>query len=387
VAPALAQSEPPKWDAAIVPEVHYSSWNGSRGYPSGVTLTPGSGSQIYAPTTVQLISPTTNDFKVNLSGKFGYVWSQQTTSGQSGEVSTMTDTTAVGTVTYVGVNGVQPYVSLALNLPTGRSALYGSSANARMDPDFVDLATFGEGLNIGPSVGVNIPLSASWIASVAFGYTHHGSYAKEAPLDPTVAIQGTQILSPGQDMTGTVSIGYAAAPITFQASGTFTYETVTYLDGTPSFQLGDGFVVTSSASYAWNSQTTSAITGTWSENLGNKALDTTVPAFLNQMFNANSQIVQARFDQIVNFDKWTGGPFASVLYRSNNSFDPQTLEFVPAKTLWSAGAQIKYAASDKVTLGASVAPFWARELETPELGIPVVRTQGWKSFITGRITF
>jgi hypothetical protein len=71
-----------------------------------------------------------------------------------------------------------------VNVPTGQSALLGASAFARLDPDLVDLATYGEGLNVGPTGGVNIPLTDDLLVSAGGGYTYRGPYNREGAIDP-----------------------------------------------------------------------------------------------------------------------------------------------------------------------------------------------------------
>lgn len=382
-------SQAPKWTTLLTEETRFSSWSGGRGYPSSASAAPGSGAQLYTPTTLQTSATTQNNLKVDLTAKVGSVWSQQTTPGLSGEVLTQTDSVLSSTVTYVGVKGVQPFLSLALNLPTGRSVLTGSQANARMDPDFVDLATFGEGFNVGPTAGVNVPVNDALTLSFGAGYTHHGAYERDNSLEPagggpTVV----QLLAPGQDLTATATAGYDDGKVSAAVSGTYTYETVTYVNGTPSYQLGNGFVVAANGGYVWNPQWISAVSGSWSFNQIDRIEDTApIPAFLDQTANANSQLYRVRFDQTYIAKDWRIGPFVSFMHRGQNSFDPTAQEFVPAKSLWQGGAQARYQVNDNFTLTATVAPFWSREQPMPALGLPVVPVQGWQASIGGRYLF
>ena len=105
-----------------------------------------------------------------------------------------TDTVASGTITYLGLTGLQPFASLNLNLPTGRAALFGSSANARMDGDLVEIGSFGEGLNVGPTVGFNLPVNNTLMLTGSVGYTRRGSFEREN--DPILTT--TTNLRPGE---------------------------------------------------------------------------------------------------------------------------------------------------------------------------------------------
>src|SRR5712691_11324427 len=166
--------KPQSWNVTFATDVRYYSWTGDRGDPTTVNGQAGSGSEVYMPFALQIAGKPSEDFKVSFLVRGGTVHAQQGTPGMAGTVDTVTDTVTSGTLTYLGLNGLQPFVSLNLNLPTGRSALYGSAAFARMDPDLVEIATFGEGFNIGPTVGFNLPITRSLIFTSSVGYTWRG---------------------------------------------------------------------------------------------------------------------------------------------------------------------------------------------------------------------
>lgn len=110
----------------------------------------------------------------------GWVKAAQTTPGLSGEVATTTDTVMSANATYLGWKGIQPFFALSANLPTGKTAVFGTAANARMDPDFVDISTFGEGYNLGPSFGFNVPLAGSLLFTTSVGYTWRDRFKRES---------------------------------------------------------------------------------------------------------------------------------------------------------------------------------------------------------------
>jgi len=158
------------WSATFASEVRYYSWVGARGSPTTVNAASGRGSQLYVPFALQLTGTPAEAVRVQFLARGGWVRSSQTTAGLSGTVETMTDTVLSGTVTYLGT-GVQPFVSINVNAPTGKAALFGSAANARMDPDLVEIGSFGEGWNVGPTVGVNVPITPSLMVTGSVGYT------------------------------------------------------------------------------------------------------------------------------------------------------------------------------------------------------------------------
>jgi hypothetical protein len=190
---------PMSWSETFSTETRYFSWQGTRGTPTNAVVfpgpvplaTPGSGSELYTPYAAQLVGQS-NDLKIEM-----LIRSHPAPSPIS------------------GCGGGQPFASLELNLPTGLAALTAAQINARMDPDLVDISTFGEGFNIGPTLGVNIPLTEAWLLTMSTGYTHRGVYSMEGPLTPPgggAAPQAANI-DPGYALTFTAVLGYQAGPL------------------------------------------------------------------------------------------------------------------------------------------------------------------------------
>src|SRR5476651_1461068 len=123
------------WSGSLDAALRYVTWTGTRGDGSSVPQ-KGSGDQTYLPMSLSLSSASGN-FIIDGLVRGGLVWSNQSTALLSGSVSTATDTVVSATLTDVGIDGVQPFASLNLNLPTGKPVLFGLSANGRMDPDIV----------------------------------------------------------------------------------------------------------------------------------------------------------------------------------------------------------------------------------------------------------
>ncbi len=134
---------------------------------------------------MQLTGKPVNDLSVDFVVRGGWVKAAQTTTGLAGEVATSTDTAVSFNTTYLGWQGLQPFIALSANLPTGKSALFGTSVNARMDPDLVEISTFGEGYNFGPSFGLNVPIAGSLLFTTSVGYTYRGPFNRESAF-PTL---------------------------------------------------------------------------------------------------------------------------------------------------------------------------------------------------------
>jgi hypothetical protein len=286
---------------------------------------------------------------------------------------------------------------LNFNLPTGRTILKGSDANARMDPDFVDLSTFGEGFNIGPTLGTNLILSDTTTIGLGIGYTHRGPYDREGSVDPVTGIQGTQRLTPGQVATANASFTYAANPLTLMLTGSYTYETPTYLDGAPSFRIGGRYLLYGFTSMAWSDTSTGSISGSWTHSNRNFILDPNVVNLSGEAFNSNSDYYRAQWNHTFVQDKWSFGPTASWMKRTQNSFSPLTYQFVPPKTKITAGGTAKYTNSDNWSLSGRAEYFWAHEIEQPDKllggvlipgsGTPEMHHYGWQASIGGTYSF
>jgi hypothetical protein len=384
------------WEATLASEVRYYAWRGDRGSPSTSSTASGSGSQLYVPYALQIAGNPTEDFTLVLLGRSGWVRSKQSTAGLAGEVETITDTVATATLTYLGIAGLQPFVALSMNAPTGKSVLSGAQANARMDPDLVEVGSFGEGWNIGPTVGFSVPITASFMATASVGYTWRGRFDRErssAEINP--AVQSLTRLDPGDTITGTAALAYQGNPWAWSITGAISEETTTVENGIDLYRAGRRYLASAVVSYSWPEQLgQTTLTGAYSHSNRNEVKFLNVAALVAETFNTNSDPyrvgVQHLFPIGANF---AFGPTGSYLHRNSNSYDATTLQFVPAKERWAAGGQARYALSDKVTLNMRAEHVWVREDERLAPGgqqfsvlanafvagsaVPVVSSTGW----------
>ncbi len=158
------------WTVTASSEVRYFSWKSNRGWPTQVPTAGGAGGsgwEIYIPFAAQLVGKTSNNFKFEFLARGGWVQARQNTPGLSGKVATSTDTVANATVSYLGIKGFQSFIATSFNIPTGRSSLPGTAANARMDPDLVDITNFREGFNVGPSAGFSVPITKTLVVNLS----------------------------------------------------------------------------------------------------------------------------------------------------------------------------------------------------------------------------
>ena len=400
---ATATSSDSVWEATFNEETRYFSWHSTRGYPNTVTAPalpptqPGSGWQLYVPVGLELVGRPNDDFKVELLTRSGYVRARQSTPGASGEVSTATDTSFTSKVTYLALDGVQPFMSLSVNVPTGRTVLLGNAAFARMDSDLVDIATFGEGWNIGPTVGVKVAPAENLLMIFGAGYTYRGPYDREGAIDPATLIQGTTRINPGDQITPNVTIGYQVGKLQLQGSASYVLETVTRLDGAPFYQAGDRMLANFAAGYDFTDSLSASFTGLFSHSGRNKVAMLGLSDLAVEGFNSNSNVFKAIIDITYKTGKLALGPTGGFLHRDHNAWSSTAFQFLPAKTRWSAGGVAGYAVSDAVTLNARVEHIWigeadnpqkiAEDLLIPNTAVPAISSTGWLVSLGGVAKF
>lgn len=367
-----AAASPPPWSLVVASEARYFSWTGTRGLPVGVPPTQGhgSGAELYVPFAAQLVGRPSDDWKIELLGRGGWVWARQSTAGLTGEVETSTDTTASATATYLGINGVQPFASVNINAPTGRSELLGPQANARMDPDLVDIASFGEGFNVGPTLGLNLPITTEWTVTASAGYTYRGSYARENSLAATNSTPPTEQtpieIGPGDVWTFYAAVGYQSGPLSNMLSGSISEERPTSENSQPLYKPGRRYLATDTLSYSWPDMSLTTLTLSASHSNRNEVVFVGVPGLITELLNTNSNLYRVGLQHLIPIgSQFAIGPTGSFLYRDHNGYDSTTLQFVPAKTRWSAGGLARYAVNDSVTLNARLECVWTHENDRP----------------------
>jgi hypothetical protein len=400
--PAAPATDP--WTVVAATDVRYFSWQSDLGYPTRAAVpgSGGSGAELYIPFAAQISGRLPNpDFKLDMVARGGWVWARQSSGTLSGEVATSTDTVASATVTYFGWRGLQPFASVATNLPTGRSALNGSAANARMDPDLVDIATFGEGFNIGPTIGFNLPISNSLIVTASAGYTWRGPFDRENGLDATDPnVQTPARIDPGDVFTVTGGIAYKTGALVVNLTGSLSTETETVQNSAPLYKPGLRYLGNATVAYTWADTGVTTLTAAASHTNRNEVLFLGTSALVTEVMNTNSNLYRVGLQHLFPIVKqrFYLGPIGTFLFRDQNGYDSATLQFVPAKERWSAGALMRYASSDNVVWNARAERVWTHEDEDPApggmrfsdlanafvpgSGVPIVSSTGWQ-FVGG----
>jgi len=226
------------WTTTVNTDVRYYAWTNSLG---------GSGAQLYAPIGVQLSGRPDPDWKFNFLLRGGSIWSRQSTGTVTTNVSTPTDTNLTPTATYLGWNGITPFVSVSFNLPTAKKASNPTTtaSNNKTDPDVVATPAFGEGFNVGPTIGTNINISESLVLGLGAGYTYRG------PFDQA-GLSTLSRFKPGNVYTINTSLAYRGDMLSVQTSLAYSFESTTVQDGVALYRAGDRIVAGLQAAYTWN---------------------------------------------------------------------------------------------------------------------------------------
>ena len=369
-----AQTIAKNWDVVLNTEGRYTSATTTReGSPDTRSR------MFYVPLGLQINGRPSDLVKIEFAARSGHVDSRTSNGTTASSYVGFLDTSLSLTTTYLGLNGLQPFVSINVNLPTGKT-VFNNAAHTKPDSDIYEVAGFGEGLNIGPTVGVNIPLTTNLILSFGAGLTARGAFDRDGPGSapfPTLGV--IQHFNPGDVWTFNSSLGYQAGSLSLQFAGSYSTETTTTIDGPSFYKAGDRYSVSGGAGYAWNDHWSSKASASFSHfNKNHINLFPLPPGFLIlEAFNSNSNVTTVSFDTTYRQGSFAVGPTVSFLYRDHNGYDPTHFQFVPAKTKWQAGGTAQYTVNDGISFNGRVEHVWATINAEPDevvLGAPLPGT-------------
>lgn len=330
--------------------------------------------------------------------KSGYISARNTrTAGAtttSGQHSGMLDSVVSSTVTYLGFRGFQPFLSLNANLPTGTSN-NAAGGQGKGDADLVPRATFGEGLNFGPTIGVNIPITESLVSSVSVGHTMRGRFRREADIIPPFLFPIS--INPGDVTTVTGTLSWAGEKWNIKGSLAYSTETATTYNNVPFYRAGDRIILQLATGYAiddnwsWNGK------ASYSHFNRNQVQTFGLPPLVAEAFNSNNDILSLSTGVTYARDNWSLGPTLAYTHRAKNGWDPTTFQFVTSRDTWSVGLGGAVTVAERVQVKANVARMWGLERATPDKaagGFPLVgtgtaaaRTNAWQASASASIQF
>ncbi|MGL4240582.1 MAG: hypothetical protein ACRCTI_05655 [Beijerinckiaceae bacterium] len=405
VAPAGAADTPgappktdPQWTFEVNPEFRFVSWTGKRGFPTVVVpagFARGRGFEFTTPLGLQLTGHAPGQWKFELLVRGNSVRSSQRTPGLQGSHFSLSDTVVTGTFTYEGFGAFKPFASLALNLPTGDRRLSLGGSRSRMDSDIVDVGAFGEGRNIGPTIGANVALTEQWLLSLSAGRTVRGRFL-QGVTDET-GLTTLTLQQPGAESALNGSINYNAGAFSASAAVAFALPESDRIDRAFSVRQGRRMNISLDASYTWSPTHATKAQFALSRSGRNKVIDNVALAIAVEPFNSNSIRYTASIDHTITMGAWKFSGIANIMYRDRNQWRPIDQQFVQAKWKFGSGAQVAYDLSEKVTLTGRLERFWVREASQSEkfvggaftagLAIPRVTSHGWAGGLSGSVKF
>lgn len=377
---AQASAEPAgQYSAFNTTETKYSSWTGTRG-ANVFAADRGSGYQAYTPTTFGFDYVLPDQYKVETRVKGGYVYASQNTAGQSALYNGPIDTQASVNLTLLDFETIRPLLGVSMNLPTGNSYLPGNQRFTRMDPDLVDVGSYGVGFNINPTAGFIVGLNESTAVSISAGYTWQGDFTKEginiseignpAPPPATFDISTfdlKQRISPGNAYTVNSNISSTIDNLVLIGSFAYIGSSHTSIDGVSSGRAGAKFTANGTAKYRFDDRTALATSLSWAFSEKND-----IPGGLGSLvlepLNSNSNVFIGSVEpSYMLTDKLRLATNYSFLYRDHNYYDVLQQQFIPAKQKHLVGASATYAITDAASVTLRGSRAWVEQEDGPFL--------------------
>lgn len=358
------------WQLTIDTEVRAVNWTGTRGTPTVFANgAPGRGTLLHAPLSANFVWAPSPDWNFTILARTGFVKAEQSSGGGlAGTLWSATDTSLTKTFAYTGWGFFQPFVSLALNLPTGTTVLPGQRAFTRMDPDIVELATYGEGLNIGPTIGAQIAIDEATMLTLSAGHTLRGAFNRDSVFGgdgPNTRIH------PAASTTLNAQIVHNIGQWSLSAGASYTISGQTTLDQIFASWSGETLALNARAALKWDDTHLTSLSASWSTTERNLIFNNATMAFVREQFNANSQTFRAVFEhEFTVTEDWMVGATGSFFLRDRNSFAITDGQFVPGKTRYSVGAFTRYRVNPSLTLSARAEYFELTENSRPDRIVP-----------------
>jgi opacity protein-like surface antigen len=405
-APPLAQPAA-SYSGFVTSEIKGSSWDGTRG-PNVFATDPGKGYQVYSPTTIGIDYLMPSQYKLETRVKSGYVYSASTTAGQEARYEGPVDTQASFNLTLLNYDSIRPLFGLNLNLPTGNSYLPNGQRFARMDPDLVDVGSYGVGFNVNPTAGFIVGIDEHTAVSLSAGWTWQDSFTKDgldfSPIptaNPNVTNQQTitdlkQRVSPGNTYTLNGNVASTFGNLSLNSSFAYMGDSHASIDGIDTGRAGAKFIANGAANYKFDDRTALATNISWSFSEKNDITDAN-SALVGEPKNSNSNLVIASIEpSYLLTERLKLAANYSYLFRDHNYYDPFQDQFIPSKQKHSVGASTTYVLTNTTILTLRGAHAWVRQGDgpfvpaaelVPTFEPPSLKYQVWTASMAASVSF
>ena len=351
------------WSAFANTSTKYSSWTGDRGANIFVPV-GGKGHQVYVPTTLGFDYLQQGALKIETRVKGGWVYANQGTPGQGGTYEGPVDTQASINATFLNFDSIRPQLGVAVNLPTGTSYLPNNQRFARMDPDLVEIGSYGAGYNVNPTVGFVIGLNKDTAMSFSGGYAWQGTFIREAVDLSTGPAFGSfdvkRKINPGDVFTGNANITTQMGKLVVLASFAYMSESNATVDNVVSGKAGARYTGNLTANYQFDDRWALAFNGSASYSEKNEI--SVAGAVAPEPKNSNSLVLIGSIEPSYQLtERLRLAANYSVLWRNENYYNIFEEQFIPAKFKQTVGLSANYAFSPTASIELRGSHSWIHQ--------------------------
>ena len=250
-----------------------------------------------------------------------------------------------------------------------------------MDPDLVDIGSYGAGWNFNPTAGVIFAVDQNTAVSLSAGYAWQGPFNREGPSISTVTtcitlslcieqngltFGATQGIDPGDVFTANANTSSIWGKLAVKTSFAFMSEGDVKLNGAPVGRTGAKFVTNAEAIYQFDARLGFSVNGSYTYTQRNKIVGPQGEVIEPKDSNGDVAIGSVG-PTLALSDRWNVGLNYSVLWRRHNYYDFIENQFIPAKFKQSVGGILSYATSPTSSIGIRSSYFWVNEYTGPSL--------------------
>ncbi len=399
---AVQAEESPEYTSASAVSVapKFFSWSGTRGTE---TLREGraEGFQMYVPVTGATAFEKAGVERWEFNVKSGYVYSGYKDTSFNTDYSGSLDTQVSATYKFLGTGYIQPFVGIAVNLPTGNSAIPVSKRLVRMDSDLVDVGSYGEGYDINPNIGFAFSPITNLTLTPSVGYAFRGNYKLETSIPSSVTTSGSTIttviikdavgtITPGDTATASISASYAVKDLGIATTLAYSSYSDIELNGVVQARQGASYSASSTLNYQVSPELKVMLNGTWAYN--EKSQLAVAGQLFTEARNSGSNVFAGSIHPKYLVDKDTHvGAYYAVLHRDENFYNVVESQYLPAKTKQQVGLTLDLPVTSKLDLAFDVSRYWVGQDDgTKFSGVgtpPELSYTGWSGQVSTTVKF
>jgi hypothetical protein len=328
---ASVQAAPaPAAHGEIAQQVNFKFWSLSDSGDKGW--------QMVAPLDVTYSVPLSEKTRLDVSGRTAYVISENRSPLQEGRVAGLSDTVIGTTLTIDLTPVIQPFITLDLNVPTGKTGLKGAQKNAVMDPDLVDLVRFGEGFNTNLSIGaVFLIPETSWSITAAAGYNARGAYVADGDT--------LEDFDPGDQLTALLRAQYLSETIYGALSVQYFDEDVSTIEGLDYFNPGNQIEINAELTYVIDEVQSVSGSLYYTTSGKNAYYDFFTDAVIEENVDGNGDYFFGQLAYSRTLSEEIGATVAATYgVRTKNDYVAADDLFIPSRTYWDVRVSMDYTA-------------------------------------------